>query len=240
MGITLASTIRSVLTPRARCRESSSAVGPSARIFARCRPGRGWGWRCRRRVEAAQRLAECALRQRLDVGLEVRPGVLRQRAREGAELHRGHAHRPAAAKASSTGQRRRCFSTQYRQPARMWIQAQSSRPPALTSRTRPATTTLPRVKWSMRIRLCRAASDVPSWGSAAGASGAVQTHQRASGPASTGNSLISPSDMISTATAARIRPISRVITLMPTLPIMRAMLPASEKQTKVATPTTTP
>jgi hypothetical protein len=50
----------------------------------------------------------------------------------------------------------------------------------------------------------------------------------------TGNILPSPSAITSTARAARIRPMSRVITLMPVLPSTRAIGSASEKHTAVA------
>ena len=59
-------------------------------------------------------------------------------------------------------------------------------------------------------------------------------------PRRTGNSLLRPSAISSTASAARIKPISRVITLMPVLPSARAIGPASEKHSAVASATTTP
>jgi len=52
--------------------------------------------------------------------------------------------------------------------------------------------------------------------------------QRASGEPSTGNSLISPSASSSTAIAARIKPISRVMMLMPVRPSALAMRPEAE------------
>ena len=55
-----------------------------------------------------------------------------------------------------------------------------------------------------------------------------------------GNSWVRPSAMISTASAARIRPISRVITLMPVRPIRRASWPDSVKTANVASATTRP
>lgn len=58
--------------------------------------------------------------------------------------------------------------------------------------------------------------------------------------ASTGNNLIRPSDITSTASAARIRPISRVITLMPVLPSTLAMRPDMLKASQTARPITTP
>ena len=68
----------------------------------------------------------------------------------------------------------------------------------------------------------------------------VTAFQRCSGAASTGNSCVRPSAMISTASAARINPISRVITSMPVLPRRRAMRTAAPNARYVATPTTTP
>ena len=59
-------------------------------------------------------------------------------------------------------------------------------------------------------------------------------------PRKTGNSLLRPSAISSTASAARTSPISRVITLMPVLPSARAIGPASEKHSAVASATTTP
>ena len=59
-------------------------------------------------------------------------------------------------------------------------------------------------------------------------------------PRKTGKSLLRPSAISSTASAARTRPISRVITLMPVLPSARAIGPASEKHSAVASATTTP
>ena len=59
-------------------------------------------------------------------------------------------------------------------------------------------------------------------------------------PRKTGNSLLRPSAISSTASAARTRPISRVITLIPVLPSARAIGPASEKHSAVASATTTP
>ena len=56
----------------------------------------------------------------------------------------------------------------------------------------------------------------------------------------TGKSLPSPSAITSTASAARISPIRRVITLMPVLPSTRAMGSASAKHTAVARAMTTP
>ena len=64
--------------------------------------------------------------------------------------------------------------------------------------------------------------------------------QLAETPDSAGNSLSRPSDNSSTAIAARISPISRVITLMPVRPSSLAMRPAAENAAKVATPMTTP
>ena len=59
-------------------------------------------------------------------------------------------------------------------------------------------------------------------------------------PPSTGNSLCSPSAITSTARAAKIRPIRRVITLMPVLPSTRAIGAARAKHRAVARPITTP
>src|SRR6185503_19405152 len=63
---------------------------------------------------------------------------------------------------------------------------------------------------------------------------------RAATLARAGNSLVSPSDSSSTAIAARISPIRRVITLMPVRPRSLAMRPAAENAAKVAAPITTP
>ena len=57
---------------------------------------------------------------------------------------------------------------------------------------------------------------------------------------SIGNNLISPSDITSTASAARIKPIRRVMTLIPVLPKPRAIGRASEKHSAVASAMTTP
>lgn len=59
-------------------------------------------------------------------------------------------------------------------------------------------------------------------------------------PRSIGNSLPKPSAITSTASAASIRPIRRVITLMPVLPSTRAMGSARAKHSAVARPITTP
>ncbi len=58
--------------------------------------------------------------------------------------------------------------------------------------------------------------------------------------ASTGNSFTNPSDITSTASAARSRPIRRVITLMPVLPINRAIRPDRLNATQIASAMTTP
>ena len=67
-----------------------------------------------------------------------------------------------------------------------------------------------------------------------------QRDQRPTWLASTGKSLIRPSASSSTAIAARISPISLVITLMPVRPRTRAIRPAAEKATKVMPPITRP
>jgi hypothetical protein len=59
-------------------------------------------------------------------------------------------------------------------------------------------------------------------------------------PPSAGNSFTSPAAITSTDSAARINPISRVMTLMPVWPMSRAMGLASEKHTAVARAITTP
>lgn len=75
--------------------------------------------------------------------------------------------------------------------------------------------------------------------------GRVVLHEQQAGrhgqrATSTGKSLPSPSAITSTARAARIRPMSRVITLMPVLPSTRAIGSASAKHTAVAKAMTTP
>lgn len=84
----------------------------------------------------------------------------------------------------------------------------------------------------------------PAAGGALGCQAAFKPHpgrlQRARWLPSTGNSFISPSAMISTASAARISPISRVITSMPVRPSHLAMRPEAVKATNAARPTTTP
>lgn len=60
------------------------------------------------------------------------------------------------------------------------------------------------------------------------------------GEARMGKIFTSPPAITSTARAARIRPMSRVITLMPVLPSTRAIGSASEKQTITTSATTTP
>ena len=57
---------------------------------------------------------------------------------------------------------------------------------------------------------------------------------------STGKSLVSPSASNSTATTARIKPISRVMMLMPVLPSALAMRPEAMNTAQVTAPTTTP
>ena len=63
--------------------------------------------------------------------------------------------------------------------------------------------------------------------------------QRAA-PTSPGNNLPSPSDITSTASAARSRPMRRVITLMPVFPSTLAMRPDRLKATHTDRPMTTP
>jgi len=64
--------------------------------------------------------------------------------------------------------------------------------------------------------------------------------QRSLALESTGNSSTSPSAMISTANAARISPISRVMMLMPVCPSSRLMRPDAAKASSTARATTTP
>ena len=81
-------------------------------------------------------------------------------------------------------------------------------------------------------RSCR-----PPWGrrrSRSGSQGYI------AGEARMGKILIRPPAITSMASAAKIRPMSRVITLMPVLPSTRAIGWASEKQTMMAAATTTP
>ena len=59
-------------------------------------------------------------------------------------------------------------------------------------------------------------------------------------PPSAGKSLIKPSDITSTANAAKIKPMSRVMTLMPVLPSTRAMGCAKVKANAVARAITKP
>jgi RNA polymerase sigma factor (sigma-70 family) len=59
-------------------------------------------------------------------------------------------------------------------------------------------------------------------------------------PASAGNSFVRPSAMTSTAIAARIRPISRVMTLMPVLPSTREILSAALNASQTVSPITMP
>jgi hypothetical protein len=66
------------------------------------------------------------------------------------------------------------------------------------------------------------------------------SRQKPHQPASAGNNFTSPAAITSTDSAARIRPINRVITLMPVWPIRRAIGLAREKHSAVASAITTP